>query len=139
MALIKCEECGKEISDKAKVCVNCGCPITNKKIEMTSSEIGIDLTKENYKSLTKKEQNNLGKLMSKEKCYPYAIALLAITFTIIFVFDLIGFFACVAMGTFPIVSIIILPISLALAIVLTKILNEKNNAYYIELKSKYSK
>ena len=27
MALIKCSECGKEISDKAKMCVNCGNPI----------------------------------------------------------------------------------------------------------------
>lgn len=27
MALIKCSECGKEISDKAKSCPNCGCPI----------------------------------------------------------------------------------------------------------------
>lgn len=27
MVLIKCEECGKEISDKSKVCVNYGCPI----------------------------------------------------------------------------------------------------------------
>lgn len=27
MALIKCPECGKEISDKAKSCPNCGCPI----------------------------------------------------------------------------------------------------------------
>ena len=27
MALIKCTECGKEISDKAKVCINCGCPV----------------------------------------------------------------------------------------------------------------
>ncbi len=27
MALIKCEECGKEISDKAKQCIYCGCPI----------------------------------------------------------------------------------------------------------------
>lgn len=27
MALIKCPECGKEISDKASVCPNCGCPI----------------------------------------------------------------------------------------------------------------
>lgn len=27
MALIKCKECGKEISDKAKTCPNCGCPI----------------------------------------------------------------------------------------------------------------
>ena len=27
MALIKCVECGKEISDKAKNCVHCGYPI----------------------------------------------------------------------------------------------------------------
>lgn len=27
MALIKCPECGKEISDKAAACPNCGCPI----------------------------------------------------------------------------------------------------------------
>ena len=26
MALIKCPECGKEISDKAESCPNCGCP-----------------------------------------------------------------------------------------------------------------
>lgn len=27
MALIKCPECGKEVSDKAQACINCGCPI----------------------------------------------------------------------------------------------------------------
>ena len=27
MALIKCPECGKEISDKAEICVNCGIKI----------------------------------------------------------------------------------------------------------------
>lgn len=27
MALIKCRECGKEISDKANTCPNCGCPV----------------------------------------------------------------------------------------------------------------
>ena len=26
MSLIKCIECGKEISDKSEICVNCGCP-----------------------------------------------------------------------------------------------------------------
>ena len=26
MALIKCPECGKEFSDKASACPNCGCP-----------------------------------------------------------------------------------------------------------------
>lgn len=29
MALIKCSECGKEISDRASSCPNCGCPIDN--------------------------------------------------------------------------------------------------------------
>lgn len=29
MALIKCPECGKEISDRAGACPNCGCPINN--------------------------------------------------------------------------------------------------------------
>ena len=27
MAMIKCPECGKEISDKSLMCMNCGCPI----------------------------------------------------------------------------------------------------------------
>ena len=27
MSLIKCEECGKEISDKAEICPNCGNPM----------------------------------------------------------------------------------------------------------------
>lgn len=26
MALIECPECGKEFSDKAQACPNCGCP-----------------------------------------------------------------------------------------------------------------
>ena len=29
MALIKCPECGKEISDKAEICVNCGIKISD--------------------------------------------------------------------------------------------------------------
>lgn len=28
MALIKCTDCGKEISDKSLYCLNCGCPVT---------------------------------------------------------------------------------------------------------------
>lgn len=35
MALIKCPECGKEVSDKAKMCINCGCPLE----EMSSTGI----------------------------------------------------------------------------------------------------
>lgn len=32
MALIKCQECGKEISDRAGCCPNCGCPIVGNEI-----------------------------------------------------------------------------------------------------------
>lgn len=37
MALIKCAECGKEISDTSKICIHCGCPIEK---ELTCSECG---------------------------------------------------------------------------------------------------
>lgn len=30
MALIKCPECGKEVSDKALTCIHCGCPLVKK-------------------------------------------------------------------------------------------------------------
>ena len=30
MALIKCPECGKQISDQAEACPKCGCPIEPK-------------------------------------------------------------------------------------------------------------
>lgn len=36
MAIIKCPECGKEISDKAKQCPSCGYPIEATTIEATS-------------------------------------------------------------------------------------------------------
>ena len=30
MALLKCPECGKEVSDKALTCIHCGCPLVEK-------------------------------------------------------------------------------------------------------------
>ena len=42
MSLIKCSECGKEISDKASSCPQCGCPINiiqNKTNENITSPI----------------------------------------------------------------------------------------------------
>ncbi len=35
MALIKCPECGREVSDKAQACIHCGCPL-NDEIDMKS-------------------------------------------------------------------------------------------------------
>ncbi|MGM9874855.1 MAG: zinc ribbon domain-containing protein [Bacilli bacterium] len=42
MALIKCAECGKEISDKATTCIHCGCPIEK---ELICNECGNKLNK----------------------------------------------------------------------------------------------
>ena len=40
MALIKCSECGKKISDKGEACVHCGCPlnITLEKLSITKAK-----------------------------------------------------------------------------------------------------
>lgn len=61
MSMIKCTECGKEISDKATACPHCGCPMTeilsatkeNKKEEKVKP-IKI---KEPINSRTEKEEN----------------------------------------------------------------------------------
>ena len=37
MALIKCEECGQMVSDKASACPHCGCPV---KVPMVCPECG---------------------------------------------------------------------------------------------------
>lgn len=39
MALIRCVDCGKEVSDRAKVCPNCGCPI-----ECSANQTNVDNT-----------------------------------------------------------------------------------------------
>ena len=37
MALIKCPECDKQISDKAHSCPNCGCPMSANMVEVTNN------------------------------------------------------------------------------------------------------
>lgn len=41
MALIKCPECGKEISDKASACPNCGCPSSEFKEKEANAAEGL--------------------------------------------------------------------------------------------------
>lgn len=38
MALINCLECGKEISDKAESCPNCGCPTNKQELQQQNDE-----------------------------------------------------------------------------------------------------
>lgn len=46
MALIKCSECGKEISDKANQCIHCGNPIFEERIEKVKKKKWEDLNYE---------------------------------------------------------------------------------------------
>ena len=46
MALIKCKECGKEVSDKAKTCPNCGCPIFKEVVKKIKKKKWEELTYE---------------------------------------------------------------------------------------------
>lgn len=54
MALIKCPECGKEISDKASSCPNCGCPIEIQKTEVVNNISEQQITRQSSKKLNKK-------------------------------------------------------------------------------------
>lgn len=40
MALIKCKECGKEISDTTTSCIHCGCPLGKEKTDLKCPECG---------------------------------------------------------------------------------------------------
>lgn len=52
MALIKCPECGKEISDRASTCPNCGCPIKADVSNVDNSAKDADKTNANQISAT---------------------------------------------------------------------------------------
>lgn len=44
MALIKCPECGKEISDKSSTCIHCGYPIGSEKVKSQRKSTSIRIT-----------------------------------------------------------------------------------------------
>ena len=46
MSLIKCTECKKDISDKEKACIHCGCPIQIKSTDITEHAETTDLKNE---------------------------------------------------------------------------------------------
>lgn len=53
MALIKCSECGKEMSDKAACCPHCGCPITS--METENIEVPTEATQSADKPVKKRK------------------------------------------------------------------------------------
>ena len=58
MALIKCTDCGKSISEDAKACPNCGCPMDKilSSIEQQKQE---DKAKEEERQVQREEKEKL--------------------------------------------------------------------------------
>ena len=61
MGMIKCTECGKEMSDKASVCPNCGCPIEDIKAKLGEIE-----AEQEAKTRRRKQKNVQRKLLQKQ-------------------------------------------------------------------------
>ena len=67
MALITCIECGKEFSDRASACPNCGCPITYIKEKVTGSRkelntgLGKIIAHDNYVEIIPLDFRTLGR------------------------------------------------------------------------------
>lgn len=59
MALIKCDECGKEVSDKAATCPNCGAPIASKQNSNTQPTIKITPVGSDSKNKTKTSNDSV--------------------------------------------------------------------------------
>lgn len=76
MALIKCPECNKEVSDKAEICVHCGYPISKwiKEENSDSSQSNEDIKDDNPNNiyLYREKEYNLTELVDyiKENTYP---------------------------------------------------------------------
>lgn len=59
MALIKCPECGKEVSDKAVNCINCGYPISEniEKVEIEKESEDAEIMEDSYFTVCNKCSN----------------------------------------------------------------------------------
>ncbi len=72
MALIICQECGREISDKSKACVHCGCPIEFS--VFTSEVVSEEYVKEDIEDDTKiKKLDETTEELIHEKSYKLEI------------------------------------------------------------------
>lgn len=56
MALIKCPECGQEVSNIAPTCIHCGYPLNEEQTDMQSQQVTTPAGKPNREPLTKKKK-----------------------------------------------------------------------------------
>lgn len=60
MALIKCPECGKDISDMSNICVNCGFPLQDYLNKKKQEEHEMEIEKERFRCKCCGFQNKIG-------------------------------------------------------------------------------
>ncbi|MCM1252644.1 MAG: zinc ribbon domain-containing protein [Clostridium sp.] len=83
MALINCPECGKEISDKAVYCPNCGFPIEQKINEKVETEYDKILEEnESYELYTENNDEDIEE--EEQKMSPLSIVALILSITLFF-------------------------------------------------------
>lgn len=67
MALIKCTECGKDVSDKAAACPNCGCPMEDIKLAVQRKEAAERAAKEEAERIRLKAEHDEQERKEKEE------------------------------------------------------------------------
>ena len=115
MALIKCSECGKEISDKAKTCIHCGNPIYKEKVKT--------MDKKEWKELTPNEKAKVYAYRKLNKQWWTGERLLAIILDIIGGIFLLVFFLTDFNVTYLIISFF--PLTLSMVLLIPTIKEEK--------------
>ena len=99
MALIKCNECGKEISDKSKTCIHCGNPIFKESIK--------NINKKKWEELSNEEKIKINHYRNRIKEFWIGYRQMGVISAIITgVFLLISFFS-IYMAFLPFISAII--------------------------------
>lgn len=92
MAMIKCKECGKSISDKASTCPNCGCPVEP---PLLCSECGkeveeTDETCKNCGNPLKEEKSKKKDIVKDKKTIFITITVVAVVFLLLIILLVTG-------------------------------------------------
>lgn len=98
MALIKCNECGKDVSDKASVCMNCGSPIESSKKYLDNANV--NNTVANYEVNIKANEN----IVNTNNCNGFSLVGFILSI-VSFIFNIYGLVSIAAL-MFSIVGLV---------------------------------
>ena len=88
MALIKCPECGGQVSDKAPACIHCGCPLPS---NTASKKFYVNINGRSYDMTELKEMYQAYSPEDQELIYQYCKSTFNIDFANFSLFSLLAF------------------------------------------------